>query len=91
MKNGNSARQERGESPVLNHEVTPLTPEDRRKARDAFNALLDAADDDKHAIVTALTVQGLLLHRKKAHEETKITASTELNRLLRNHNREAGK
>jgi hypothetical protein len=72
MKTVNAARQERDESPVLKQDIKPLTPGDHRKARDAFNALLDAPDDDKHALAAEVTVQSLIRHRKKQREELRF-------------------
>jgi len=69
--------QDRGES----HRLKALTPDDRKKARDALNALLDAPDDDKLAIVTSFTVQCLLKGRKHKREQVKLAASGELGRI----------
>jgi hypothetical protein len=50
---------------------TPLSKEDRKLGRESFNELLNAPDDDPHAILTVLAVTSLIVNRKKAREEEK--------------------
>jgi hypothetical protein len=58
-KAAKDVRQERAEIPVED-QIPPLTPEDRKQARDAFNAIMDAPDDDPEAVAMTLLAKALL-------------------------------
>lgn len=55
--------------------LKPLTPEARRKAREAFNEVMNTHDEDPLAIAATVTVRSLLLAKKKAREEEKEMGS----------------
>jgi len=51
--------------------LKPLTPEERKKAREAFNEVMNTHDEDPLAIAAAVTARSLLLAKKKTREDEK--------------------
>lgn len=51
--------------------MKPLSPDDRKKARESFNELLNAPDDDPHAITAVITNQALLADRQQRRQRQK--------------------
>jgi DNA polymerase III delta subunit len=51
--------------------LKPLTPEDRKKAREAFNEVMNTHDEDPLAIAASVTVQSLRLAKKTGKEDEK--------------------